>query len=340
MIATHIPGTNNMRHFFQAAMLLTLGILPLLSGKSWSQDPIEAEITSRISSHELGDNFGVNEETIYGNNFIASLYKASSNKRVWSDDSINSLKSEIQNMESDALNPGDYWSDPITKLVNEKNRDSLTAASVVDLDILLSEAFIRAYYNLLVGKVDPEGLDSNFNFPKPLDVEHLLPVAITKVREGKISESLNDARLKNSEHVNLKKALAQYNAFQADGGWNAIDGGKTLKPGQHNPRVAQLRARLGVTGDYTGNADDPSFYDADLETAVNQFQKRHGLDIDGAVGANTLAALNISVEQKINQIRVNLERQRWYMHENFGEFMVADIAGFNVYWVKEDGEVL
>ncbi len=328
-----------MRPISKAVMLLTLGILFLLSGKSWSQDPIEVEITSRIRSHGQGDSFSVNEETIYGNNFIATLYKDNGNKLVWNDNSIMSLKSEIQNMESDGLNPGDYWSDSITKLINEKSRDSLTAASVVDLDILLSEAFIRAYYNLLVGKVDPEALDTNFNFPKILEVERLLPVVIAKVREGKISESLNDVRLKNIEHVNLKKALAQYKTFQANGGWAAIDGGKTLKPGQHNPRVVQLRARLGVTEDYTGNADISPFYDTDLETAVKHFQKRHGLDIDGVVGANTLAALNISVEQKIDQIRVNLERQRWYMHENFGEFVVVDIAGFNVYWVK-DGEIL
>jgi murein L,D-transpeptidase YcbB/YkuD len=328
-----------MRYIFKAAMLLTLGIVPLLSGNSWSQDPIEVEIASRISSHELGDNFSVNEETIYGDNFIAALYKANDNRLVWNDESIMSLESEIQNMETDGLNPGDYWSDSITTLINGEGRGSLTAASRVDLDILLSEAFIRAYYNLLVGKVDPEVLDSNFNFPKPLDVERLLPVVIAEVRAGKISESLDDARLKNIEHVKLKKALAQYIAFQTEGGWPAVGGGKTLKPGQYNPRVAQLRARLVVTGDYSGNTNDPSFYDADLETAVKHFQKRHGLDIDGAVGANTLAALNIRVEQKIDQIRVNLERQRWYMHENFGEFVVADIAGFNVYWVK-DGKIL
>ena len=97
-----------MRPISKAVMLLTLGILLLLSGNSWSQDPIEVEITSRISSHGQGDSFSVNEETIYGNNFIATLYKDNGSKLVWNDDSIMSLKSEIQNMESDGLNHGDY----------------------------------------------------------------------------------------------------------------------------------------------------------------------------------------------------------------------------------------
>ena len=90
-----------------------------------------------------------------------------------------------------------------------------------------------------------------------------------------------------------------------------------------------------ATGDYESTGELSPLFDEKLADAVERFQKRHGLDTDRAVGKNTLAALNISVEAKIDQIRVALERQRWYLHEAIGEFMVVDIAGFKVYWVKE-----
>jgi len=46
-------------------------------------------------------------------------------------------------------------------------------------------------------------------------------------------------------------------------------------------------------------------------TAVKQFQSRHGLETDGVVGKGTLAAMNVPVDARIDQIRVNLDRARW-----------------------------
>jgi len=77
-------------------------------------------------------------------------------------------------------------------------------------------------------------------------------------------------------------------------------------------------------------------FDPAVEDAVKAFQERHGLDVDGAIGAKTVAAMNVPVQERIEQLRVNLERQRWYVHENRGEFIVTDIAGFNVYLVRDD----
>jgi murein L,D-transpeptidase YcbB/YkuD len=92
-----------------------------------------------------------------------------------------------------------------------------------------------------------------------------------------------------------------------------------------------------VTGDLaSAESTDPQLFDAALAAAVKAFQERHGLDADAAVGAGTLAALNVPVQARIEQLRVNLERQRWIMHEAYDEFLVVDIAGFRAYWVKDD----
>jgi murein L,D-transpeptidase YcbB/YkuD len=101
-----------------------------------------------------------------------------------------------------------------------------------------------------------------------------------------------------------------------------------------------LRARLAVTEDLRDDSSvDPELFDPRLETAVKGFQQRHGLQADGVVGPATLAALNVPVAERIAQIRVNLERQRWIMHEAYDEFLVVDIAGFQVYWIK-DNEII
>ncbi len=78
-----------------------------------------------------------------------------------------------------------------------------------------------------------------------------------------------------------------------------------------------------------------ALFDEPLEAALKRFQARHFLAADGAVGPETRRELNVSVAQRINQIRVNLERGRWLLHRPADEeFVVVDVAGFEVRYVR------
>jgi L,D-transpeptidase YcbB len=102
-----------------------------------------------------------------------------------------------------------------------------------------------------------------------------------------------------------------------------------------------LRRRLEITKDLVPTAAtvasaDPNLYDATLEQAVKAFQERHGLAPDGAIGPGTRTAMNVPVEQRVDQMRVNLERARWTLHEIKGEFVLVDVAGFYVSYFRND----
>jgi murein L,D-transpeptidase YcbB/YkuD len=101
-------------------------------------------------------------------------------------------------------------------------------------------------------------------------------------------------------------------------------------------RVPVLRARLIATQDLaTPDMHLPTFDDA-VEAGVKHFQRRHGLETDGVVGQKTLAALNVPVEARIAQIRANLERARWMLHDLPDTYIMVDIAGFSVRVYRND----
>lgn len=115
------------------------------------------------------------------------------------------------------------------------------------------------------------------------------------------------------DYAALRHALADHRQLAAQGGWPQVPrhtSGKMLQPGIADPRVPALRARLAITDP---TAEDPlsaQHFDPALESAVKTFQTRHGLTADGKVGKSTRAALNVSVEERITQLELNLDRWR------------------------------
>ena len=98
--------------------------------------------------------------------------------------------------------------------------------------------------------------------------------------------------------------------------------------------------RLVATGDLPQGelATTDSIYDESIEAGVRHFQMRHGLDVDGIIGPSTVRALNIPVEHRVQQLRINLERTRWVFDDVSDEYILVNIAGFAAYVIR-DGKV-
>ncbi len=141
----------------------------------------------------------------------------------------------------------------------------------------------------------------------------------------------------NAYYRGLRGALARYRGIAAEGGWPTVPGGRTLALGASGPRVALLGRRLATTGDLAVIGAAPARFDAELAEAVAAFQRRHGLDPDGIVGAATRRALNRPVQDRIRQILVNMARWR-PVPEGLGRrHILVNVAGFELK-VMSDGQ--
>jgi murein L,D-transpeptidase YcbB/YkuD len=158
---------------------------------------------------------------------------------------------------------------------------------------------------------------------------------------GHIREAVRKIGPQHPFYAKVKGGLAAYRRIAAAGGWPSVPEGPNLKPGMTDPRVPVLRRRLAITGDLqsTAAAGESIEYDAALQAAVIAFQNRHLLEPDGVVGPATLSALNVPVEERVDELRTTLERCRWVMRDLPDRFVLVNVAGFRIYFV-EKGELV
>jgi L,D-transpeptidase YcbB len=152
---------------------------------------------------------------------------------------------------------------------------------------------------------------------------------------GHLTEAVARARPNNWLYDKMRASLGEYRMLEAGGGWMPVPGGEALKIGSRGRRVVALRQRLAVTGELSGQPLDNELYDEPLAEAVRTFQERHRLAADGVVSAATLKELNVPLSARIGQIRVNLERGRWALHEiTPADLVIVDVAGFQVSFLR------
>jgi len=141
------------------------------------------------------------------------------------------------------------------------------------------------------------------------------------------------------DQAGMENAIAHYRQLAANGGWQPIPKGPALKPGAEDERVPLLRQRLAATGELDPASNNGSqVLDAEVEAALHRFQELHGLEEDAILGPEALAALNISAEQRAQELEQNLERWRGLMGKlGSGKAIVVNIPDFSLL-ALQDGQ--
>lgn len=207
-------------------------------------------------------------------------------------------------------------------------------AGIAMRDLLLTDAFLAYARRLYSGRHAPRELDPGWRIERQsLDAGELLRRVM-----GSADFRVQVERLAplHSGYRRLQASLQQYHQFAVGSPWPLIVGGPLLRPGERDFRVRDLHERLRLEGYAVGDGYDDFLYDADLEAGVKQFQLLHGLKVDGVLGAGTVAALNVSPEQRIWQILLNMERWRWLPRDLGEHYLMVNMAGFNLQAVEQD----
>jgi L,D-transpeptidase YcbB len=165
--------------------------------------------------------------------------------------------------------------------------------------------------------------------------------------EPKKPEVLNDLRgnavpYRNEAMVEaIDLAIQRYEKLAANGSWPVIPGTRAIRPEDDDERIPLLRRRLVASGDLKSEfAQSSSYaYDGDLELAVRRFQESHGMRVSGRVDRPTLQAMNVPLQSRIAQLRLNQQRIRdLLVSRPEDRYILVNAAAFQLEAV-ERGEV-
>ncbi|MDN4547688.1 MULTISPECIES: L,D-transpeptidase family protein [unclassified Pseudomonas] len=263
---------------------------------------------------------------------VMDFYMHRHYRAAWTDDrDVTQLLKSLNDTQIDGLNPADFR---ITELAQA--HEALVAAMPSTsqramFDMAATRTFITALLQLRRGKVDPSRLDIHWNFdPAGVDPREDMNTLFAALDAHDVARAFTQAPPQEMIYRDLREGLAKLRQVRSAGGWPKVTEGQSLKPGMEGLAVGQLRARLVAGGYLAPGVSKKALYDDNVIAAVKKYQTEQYLGADGVAGAATLAALNVPVEARIDQVRVNMERARWLLYKLQGTFVIVDIAGYKV----------
>ena len=226
--------------------------------------------------------------------------------------SLDAALTFIASADNEGLDSRDYQLHPIQQLQQQAGQ-SLAAAS--ELEVRTTHAVLTLARDLARGRLTATTADKDWHIAQPaFDAVAFLQQAI---KQDRLQQALDDLPPKNPGYQLLKQTLARYRQLAANHTeWVHIPSSPSIRPGTTHPSIPLIRQRIAQAYDADG-ADEfhiantkSERYDNELVAAIKAFQAQHGLNGDGVIGKNTLRALNIPLDWKIRQLRINMERLR------------------------------
>ena len=199
----------------------------------------------------------------------------------------------------------------------------VSAEAAAQSDTLLTDAFLRYMRDLRLGRTAPAAVYQDVDLPA--QSYDPVPALQRALAVGDLQPLLADLPPPGLSYAALKTALGRYRALAVGGGWPQLPPGATFDAYAGDGRALLLRRRLAIEDPDLSPTPAPTRPD-DLDQAIRRYQARNGLDVDGRVGARTLASLNVTARQRVDQIRANMERWRWLPRRFEDRYVTVNVA--------------
>ncbi len=316
--------TSVAQRIFGGQFWLILWLSILLGGQAVAQN---AQIKQAVAEASAGDKT------------LAAFYLENGYDTLWTgkdrDDRLRrkALLRAFYGAHDHGLPTGRYDGDEVAAKLKKARK----ASDRGTLDVELSKLFLAYARDVSTGVINPRYL------PEPLDEEIArrrqkidASAVLRGVRDYDPARFIASLAPRSPEYARLMAAKIELEKLAAKDAWGPKVNARKLKLGDTGEAVVALRNRLIRMG-FMRRTVRASF-DEKLEAAVQTFQAAHGLATDGVAGPGTLSMLNKSPAQRLAQVIVAMERERWTNFERGGRHIEVNIADFHAK-IIDDGKV-
>jgi L,D-transpeptidase YcbB len=224
-----------------------------------------------------------------------------------------------------------------------KQTKTPTAEQLATADVILTATYTSLGEDLLTGQIDPRTVSQAWHVdPEEENVDSAL---VRNLRYEQLDKALATMRPTDEDYAGLSQQLQNYRGIVAKGGWTKIPTSKPVKPGEAaDPAVlTAVRNRLAVEGIVPASgpnkasmipqgqaAPSAGTYDNELAAAVALFQARHGINVDSALGKETIESMNVPAAFRLGEIAANMERYRWLPRSFGSRYIFVNVPAFKL----------
>lgn len=174
------------------------------------------------------------------------------------------------------------------------------------------EGIISGFFKTITGPTDNPNLDIDFNdSPSGNLVYNNFKDSYNLYAESdydtgnSLSSDYPRSFLSYSNYIYLISAIKRYQSIKNNGGWPHINLNLSYEFGDNHKSISDIKKRLTITGDMIEGIGLDSVFDTFLKYGLIHFQKRHGLIVTGALDTETVEAMNVSVDKRLEQLDRN-----------------------------------
>src|SRR4051794_1627264 len=157
----------------------------------------------------------------------------------------------------------------------------------------------------------------------------------TAIGDQRITNLAAGLRPPLAQYRLLRSMLPRYRSLASDPAFPALPSiTHAVHPGDHYADLGVLCRELIAFGDLPGGtppAQNPGVFAGPSVDGVKHFQSRHGLEPDGVLGKDTVAALRVPPSWRVRQIELALERLRWLPHVGDRRLVALNIPMFRLW---------
>jgi murein L,D-transpeptidase YcbB/YkuD len=295
----------------------------------------EQELHALIESGHLADlqwpNFSEHRDA------VKEFYELAGYRLAWSQTGrptaqATELISILENADQKGLDSKDYdgarWPERLKTL---QSPSAATESALMKFDVALTVSAIRYGLDLHLGKVDPKVLHKDFD----PDVHTHDPGAYlwkNVVGAQSVKKALAPIESSYPRYQRTLVALQRYVQMEKEEVPDPLP--QVKKPiaiGQQYEATGKLARRLQFLGDLPPSvsvSESSLDYSGAVVEGVKHFQLRNGLDSSGKLGPQTITQLNRPISERVEQLRLMLERFRWLPHSYEQPPIIVNIPEF------------